>query len=313
MSALDFLWQAYHEGAAEEFSEWHKGAGAARTGGIGVSFLELYRAMHKVPEQRTVQGQPRETKDSRLVLSDAEMMYFIKHKFDLLSRIDNVLGEWPWETRADDNPSLWPDDYEVADVGSPVAPGRDLQDFQGFIQQTGPGRHFSHVREWPFFLFQLLRKDTWYKCVRYRSGMVGAGSSQLTRMPSTMGSTMPVQPVMGVRPTVLGTPASRSALLPCCSRLCAPCRHRWAAACQWAAACRWAAACQWAVACRWVGCSRACSRATASSSRATASRWAACNEARALDRRVAAAACGDLRIGCHRPARLFSTVTDGNL
>ena len=70
-SALDFLWQVYYEGAGEEFNEWRAEAGPERTGGIGVTFLELYRAMHTVPVRQGVHGQSRETKDSRLVLSDS--------------------------------------------------------------------------------------------------------------------------------------------------------------------------------------------------------------------------------------------------
>ena len=193
-SALDFLWQVYNEGAGDEFNEWRAEAGPERTGGIGVSFLELYRAMHTVPKRQSVHGQPRATKDSRLVLSDAEMMYFIKHKFELLSKIDGMWGEFPWETRADENPSLWPDDYEVATP-------EDWNQFRSFFQQTGPSYRFGHPREWPIFLFQLLQKDIWYKCVRNRSGMPGSSPPPaLVACTSTLG--------MQMQPTMAGPPGT---------------------------------------------------------------------------------------------------------
>ena len=198
-SALDFLWQVYNEGAGDEFNEWRAEAGLERTGGIGVSFLELYRAMHAVPKRQSVHGQPRATKDSRLVLSDAEMMHFVKHKFELLSQINGMAGEFPWETRADENPSLWPDDYDVATPD-------DWNQFRSFCQQTGPSLRFGHAREWPIFLFQLLQKDIWYKCVRNRSGMPGSSQPPaLVACTSTLG--------MQMQPTMAGPPGT--GLYPC--------------------------------------------------------------------------------------------------
>jgi hypothetical protein len=197
VSALHFLWEVYHEGAGEEFKDWLTRSGGSRAGGISKSFLELYCAMHRLPERQSGQGQLRVSKSSQLVLSDAEMLYFIENKFKLLSQIDptlmsGVVGQVPWELPSDEKPSLWPEDYDVATQD-------DVHAFRGFLQQYG-GSGTANVRSWPFFVFRLLHKEVWYKCVRHSSGMVGAGSTQLTRSESVSVPIMPPMPQM-MQPT----------------------------------------------------------------------------------------------------------------
>mmetsp|Transcript_27385 Transcript_27385/g.70896 ORF Transcript_27385/g.70896 Transcript_27385/m.70896 type:complete len:489 (+) Transcript_27385:109-1575(+) len=129
LDSLEFIWRVYHDGEGLGDS-WDKSKGQIQT-----SYRDLRRAILTPPE------------DGKVRLEEADMVDFIKNKFELLKT-----GWVYWEARTDNNPSVWPEDYFLATDDEAATFERWQQD-----QDTDP-------RTWKFFIFTLGRHRI--KCQR---------------------------------------------------------------------------------------------------------------------------------------------------